>query len=33
MKTRNILLIMLMLALVVPAQAHINLNKLGKQIK
>ena len=33
MKTRNLLLTMLMLALVVPAQAQLNLNKLGKQVK
>ena len=33
MKTRNLLLTILMLALVVPAHAQLNLNKLGKQVK
>lgn len=33
MQTKNILLIILMLGLVVPAQAQLNLNKLGKQVK
>lgn len=33
MKTRKILLTMFVLALVNPAQAQLNLNKLGKQVK
>lgn len=33
MKTRNLLLSILMLALAIPAQAQLNLNKLGKQVK